>query len=207
MHRTRVASDLAILRRVDARIAADDDLGAVTELLTGAFEADPVWGWAMPDRAALETWWRFIIRSSLRRHDWVWVLGDFAAVAMWIPPGLPELTAEEDAEVEPMIGELVGERAPEVMQLLERFEAARPEAPHYYLSLLGTDPARRGNGYGMALLDATLEMIDADGAPAYLESSNPANDARYERRGFRRIGAFDRPDGAHTVARMWRDPA
>jgi GNAT superfamily N-acetyltransferase len=192
---------------MDARVAAERDLEAITQVLTGAFETDPVWGWAMPDRADLEAWWRFNIRSALR-HDWVWVLGDFAAVAMWIPPGVSELTAEEEAEVEPMIHELVGLRAPEVMELLERFEAAQPEMPaHYYLSLLGTDPARRGNGYGMALLELTLEMIDAEGMPAYLESSNPDNDPRYERRGFRRIGDFDRPDGAHTVARMWRDAA
>jgi GNAT superfamily N-acetyltransferase len=94
------------------------------------------------------------------------------------------------------------------MKLLELFEAARPASPpHYYLSLLGSDPARRGNGYGMALLDHTLAQIDAEGMPAYLESSNPDNDARYERRGFRRFGEFKRPDGGHTVAKMWREPA
>jgi hypothetical protein len=137
------------------RVATDGDLDAVTELLTGAFETDPVWGWAMPDRADLEAWWRFNIRSALR-HSWVWVLGDFAAVAMWIPPGASELNAEEEAEVEPMIYGLVGSRAPEVMELLERFEKAQPPSPpHYYLSLLGTDPARRGNGYGMALWTRT----------------------------------------------------
>jgi hypothetical protein len=41
--------------------------------------------------------------------------------------------------------------------------------------------------------------------PAYLESSNPDNDARYESRGFRRVGEFTRPDEGATVARMWRD--
>jgi GNAT superfamily N-acetyltransferase len=190
---------------VDARVATDSDLDSITELLTGAFETDPVWGWAMPDRADLEAWWRFNVRSALR-HDWVCVLGDFAAVAMWIPPGEAELSAGEEAEVEPMINGLVGSRAPEVIELLERFEAARPEAPpHYYLSLLGTDPARRGNGYGMALLDANLALIDTECMPAYLESSNPVNDARYEARGFRRIGEFTRPDEGHTVVRMWRD--
>jgi hypothetical protein len=50
------------------------------------------------------------------------------------------------------------------------------------------------------------ERASAEGMPAYLESSNPANDARYERIGFRKIGAFATPDGAHTVATMWREP-
>jgi hypothetical protein len=74
---------------VDTRIATDSDLDGATELLTDAFATDPVWAWALPDRVGLEAWWRFNIRSALR-HSWVWVLEDFAAVAMWIPPGAPQ---------------------------------------------------------------------------------------------------------------------
>jgi GNAT superfamily N-acetyltransferase len=190
---------------VDVRIATESDLGAATDVLTSAFESDPLWGWAFPERAHLEAWWRFLIRSALP-HRWVWVLGDFAAVSVWIPPGASELTAEEEAKVEPMIRELAGPRASDVMELLGRFESTHPDGPpHYYLSLLGSDPARRGGGHGMALLDANLATIDGEGMPAYLESSNPVNDARYEGRGFHRVGEFARPDEGATVARMWRD--
>jgi GNAT superfamily N-acetyltransferase len=190
---------------VEARVATDADLEPATELLTAAFAADPVWGWAFPDRSDLEAWWRFSIRSALR-FPWVRVLGDFAAVAIWIPPGESELTAQEEAEVEPMIRDLAGPRAEQLLELLERFESSHPDRPpHYYLSLLGTDPARRGHGHGMALLEQCLAAIDAEGMPAYLESSNPANDPRYERRGFRRVGEFNRPDEELTVATMWRD--
>jgi GNAT superfamily N-acetyltransferase len=191
---------------MEVRVATERDLDAVTGLLTAAFAGDPVWGWAFPSRADLETWWRFNIRSALR-FPWVWILGDFAAVSMWIPPGESELTAGEEAQVEPMIEDLVGSRAPQVIELLGRFESSHPaEPPHYYLSLLGTDPAHRGHGHGMALLEQNLATIDAEGMPAYLESSNPANDPRYERLGFRRVGEFTRPDGQLTVATMWRDP-
>jgi hypothetical protein len=41
--------------------------------------------------------------------------------------------------------------------------------------------------------------------PAYLESSSPDNDKRYERVGFRRVGEFYTPDASRTVATMWRD--
>lgn len=190
---------------MQARVATEADLEPATELLTAAFATDPVWGWAFPNRSDLEAWWRFSIRSALR-FPWVRVLGDFAAVAMWIPPGESELTAEEEAQVEPMIRDLAGPRAAQLLELLERFESSHPDGPpHYYLSLLGTDPARRGNGYGMALLEQNLAAIDIEEMPAYLESSNPANDPRYERRGFRRIGEFNRPDEELTVATMWRD--
>jgi predicted GNAT family acetyltransferase len=78
--------------------------------------------------------------------------------------------------------------------------------PHYYLSLLGTHDDHRGKGTGMALLRENLARIDAEGAPAYLESTNPANLARYESVGFVRLGEFAAPEGGPTVTTMWRDP-
>lgn len=92
------------------------------------------------------------------------------------------------------------------MELLERFDASRPTGErHYYLSLLGTHPDYRGQGLGMALLAENLAKIDEEATAAYLESSNPDNDKRYERLGFRRVGEFSTPDGSRTVATMWRE--
>ncbi|MGZ6342745.1 MAG: GNAT family N-acetyltransferase, partial [Candidatus Limnocylindrales bacterium] len=72
--------------------------------------------------------------------------------------------------------------------------------------LLGTHPAHRGRGIGMELLQHNLGRIDAFGAPAYLESSNPANDHRYERLGFKRRGQFTLPEQGPVVTTMWRAP-
>jgi GNAT superfamily N-acetyltransferase len=182
------------------------DLDGVTETLWAAFCDDPIWSWAFPDPANLEVWWRFCIRSALR-YPWVWVSGDYAAASVWIPPDGIELTDEEEKRVEPLLDELIGARAPEVLELIERFDASHPRGrPHYYLSLLGTHPEHRGQGLGTRLLAENLAMIDAEGLPAYLESSNPSNDARYERLGFVKAGEFSTPDGTRTVSTMWRDP-
>jgi GNAT superfamily N-acetyltransferase len=187
------------------RLAEAGDLDGVTATLALAFEGDPLWRWAFPEPGTLEPFWRFFVASALRRRC-VWVSGDFAAAAIWIPPGESELTEDEEEQVEPLIRELIGERTPDVMALIDRFEEAHPAAPpHYYLSLLGTHPDRRGEGLGMGLLAGTLACIDDERAPAYLESSNPANDARYEGAGFRKVGEFSTPDGEHTVATMWRE--
>jgi GNAT superfamily N-acetyltransferase len=132
---------------------------------------------------------------------------DGGAAAMWIPAGVPELTAEDEAKVEPLLRELVGPHADDVLTLLERFEANHPhDRPHHYLSLLGTHPDHRGQGKGMALLAESLAQLDALGMPAYLESSNRANDRRYERAGFELIGEFAAPGGP-TLGSMWREPA
>lgn len=190
---------------MNARVATLADLDGVTETLWQAFRDDPLWRWSFPDHETLESWWRLFVESALR-YPWVWVLGDYAAASVWIPPNGTELTAEEEERVEPLLGGLVGARSPEVMELLDRFDASHPRSePHYYLSLLGTHPRYRGRGLGMELLTQNLEEIDAEGAATYLESSNPANDRRYERLGFTRRGEFSTPDGKHTVATMWRN--
>jgi GNAT superfamily N-acetyltransferase len=129
-----------------------------------------------------------------------------AAAAVWIPPGGTEIAEADEARVEPLLEELVGARAAEILELLERFEAAHPrDEPHYYLSLLGTHPAHAGRGLGMALLAESLQRIDSEGAPAYLESSNPANNHRYERHGFAKIGEFYPPTSDVPVTAMWRE--
>jgi len=116
------------------------------------------------------------------------------------------MAAEDEHEVEPLLRELVGARAPDVLDLLDRFDTAHPDGPlHYYLSLLGTHPDHAGKGIGMALLASNLERIDAERMPAYLESSNPGNNHCYERLGFVSTGEFF-PPGSHVpVTTMWRE--
>jgi GNAT superfamily N-acetyltransferase len=189
-----------------ARIATQQDLDGLTDTLTLAFAQDPLWSWAFPESEQLAIWWRFLIGSALR-YPCTWTLDGYAAVAVWIPPSGVELSADEEARVEPLLGDLAGARAGEILELLARFESSHPEGPpHHYLSLLGVHPDHRGRGIGMGLLADNLVDIDAAGMPAYLESSNSANDRRYERLGFGKVGSFSTPDGAVTVSTMWREP-
>ena len=190
----------------EVRLAREADLDRVIDTLWLAFGEDPLWHWVFPEHAKLEPWWRLLIGSAMR-HGWVWVLGDFASASVWIPPGRDELTREEEDGLHGLFDGLLGTRAEDAMKLLERFDASHPrDTPHYYLSILGTHPAHRGQGLGMSLLAHNLRLIDEEGMPAYLESTNPANDRRYEGVGFERVGEFYTPDGQHTVSTMWRGP-
>ncbi len=190
---------------MDVRFATGSDLDGIAETLASAFESDPLWGWAFPERSDLQAWWKFFAGSALR-YPWTFIADDFVSVAVWIPPGGIELTEAEEAEMGPRLTGLIGSRADDVTRLVEAFVKNHPtERPHYYLSLLGTHASERGKGIGMALLAENLARIDFERAPAYLESSNPSNNARYERHGFNRIGGFDRPDGGARVSTMWRD--
>ena len=192
------------------RLVSDAEAGQVTELFTLAFRDDPTWSWAFPDPekriAHHRIWWGLCMHSAVP-YGCVWMTEDGGAASLWIPPNTPELSAQDKARVEPMLRELVGAHADDVLILLDRFDTNHPRhTPHYYLSLLGTHPDHRGHGKGITLLAANLAQIDAQGIPAYLESSNRANDERYERLGFAQVGEFAAPAGGPTVACMWRDP-
>jgi predicted GNAT family N-acyltransferase len=192
------------------RKVTEADAEQVTELFALAFYDDPTWGWAFPDpERRLEQhreWWSLYVRSALP-HGASWMTADGGAAALWTPPGEPELSEADEAKVEPLLRKLVGEHADDVLTLLDRFEATHPHEPHYFLGLLATHPDHGGRGKGMGLLAANLEQIDEQGMPAYLESSNRANDHRYERHGFALVGEFAAPGGGPTVGRMWRDAA
>ena len=96
-------------------------------------------------------------------------------------------------------------RADALFELWDRFESTHPQnEPHYYLSLLATHPRARGRSIGQTLLREDLSRFDEIGVPTFLESSNPDNDHRYERAGFRRIGEFLTVLDDAPVGQFWR---
>jgi GNAT superfamily N-acetyltransferase len=192
------------------RLATRDDLPALTAVMTTAFATDPVWGpYSFPDdatRIELSTrFWEAQLRAELRL-GWTHVTPGCEAAAVWVPPGESELTSEQEREVVELIHQLVGERqAAVILDAFERLEAEHPHDPHFYLSLLGTHADHRGRGLGMGLLAASLELVDREGMPAYLESTNNDNDRRYARLGFEPAGMIELPNG-HRITTMWREP-
>lgn len=191
------------------RLATAADAAAIAATLSAAFDADPLWSWAFPDDdrrpAQYEAFFGLFIESAIP-NGWVWTTDQATAVAVWTPPGKSELSDEAQARVEPFLTAELGAHAKSVLQVFDSFESACPDGvDFYYLSLLGTHPDHRGRGLGMELLGANLTQIDAEGIPAYLESSNPANNARYERLGFQPRATFSTPDDQHTVTTMWRE--
>jgi hypothetical protein len=197
-------------------LAGEQDVDDVVSTLALAFADDPLWGrWALPgmkDRvAALTRHWRPFVRAGLA-YDGVVLSPGRQAVAIWIPPGVAELDELEEAALTSATEDSFGPAAPLLFELYDRFAQARPKAPeHWCLSLLGTRSAYRGQGWGMRLVTDFLTKVDAENMPAYLESTNPANLARYGRAGFTAIGTFSAPDrpgvATPTVTTMWRPAA
>lgn len=185
------------------------DAERVTEIIARAFHTDPVWSCVFPNDALRHAHYQVFMRLSVdgaMRYNTVWLSPGDEAAAVWLPPGGDELTPDDAAAFSSIVVDLLGPGAGRLVETVERFERARPAEPHYYLSLLATDPQHRGHGLGIGLLEATLAIVDAAGLPAYLESTNPVNSDRYQRLGFVEFGSFAVPDDGPTVTKMWREP-
>jgi GNAT superfamily N-acetyltransferase len=181
------------------------------EILVGAFHDDPTWAYAFPDvatRREHHRWMWSMFIDGATAYPWVWLTQDEASVAVWLPPGCSDLSPEQELEFVAGLRERLGEGADRVLRAFELFDEHHPhDEPHYYLSLLGTDPAHRGKGSGLGLLADNLFVTDRLGSPCYLEASNPGNVALYARHGFVVRDHFEPFVGGPTVATMWRDPA
>jgi GNAT superfamily N-acetyltransferase len=189
-----------------ARVAGEADLETVTEIIARSFAEDPVWGMAYPlelgdeGRRAI---WRLEVGAAIRL-GWTWLSADGEAAAAWIPPGTSTFSPSEMLAYLAFLSGSLGSGYDRVAALHARFEAAEPRDPHFYLSLLGTHPDHRGIGHGMRLLADNLARIDAEGMPAYLESTNPANNVRYQGVGFEVTGGFEGYAPGSVITTMWR---
>jgi ribosomal protein S18 acetylase RimI-like enzyme len=194
---------------MEVRPVTREDVAAATETIALAFRDDPVWAVALEviDGAEdfLIPFWRFYVEGA-RRYASVYSSESAGTVSVWIPPGGTELSEDQEVAIRELAGAVLSSaRATALFELWDRFDENHPgDEPHAYLSLLATRPSQAGHGYGQAHLAADLARWDAAGIPTYLESSNPANNHRYERQGYAKVGQFETVLNRAIVSTMWR---
>jgi ribosomal protein S18 acetylase RimI-like enzyme len=187
------------------------DAPRLAQALASAFQDDPVIAWIFPDeqrrRAVLPAFMEFRLRKLAFPHDEVWMTAGGDAAAVWLPPpGRWQLSHPQRLRLLPALVRFLGLRTASVLAGLERMEARHPHGPsHWYLFILGTEQTAQGQGLGSALLAQVLARLDADGMPAYLESSNERNLAWYGRHGFAITSEVAIPGGPR-IWPMWREP-
>jgi ribosomal protein S18 acetylase RimI-like enzyme len=156
--------------------------------LVSAFANDPVERWLWPDDEAYAAHFPGFVTAlggKAFEAQTAWHLGEFAAVALWIAPGI-----EPDGDlIVSVISETVSaDKHDDTFAALEEMDATHPKYPHWYLPWFGVDGARQGHGLGSQLMTQCLAVVDASHLPAYLETPNPRNISFYERHGFEVTG-------------------
>ena len=170
------------------KTATSADKAAAVDTVVLAFAADPIARWCWPDaHQYLTAMPRFTVAfgGGAFVHGSAHCTEDLAAAALWLPPSV-----QPDDQ---MLGQIVEETSSpairsDLFEMLEQMGKFHPHEPHWYLPLIGVDPAHQGRGYGSALLTHALRQCDRDQLPAYLESTNPRNTPLYQRHGFKVIG-------------------
>jgi len=186
-----------------------DDCPAVSRAMARAFFDDPLQTWALPDSTTrlsiLEQVFELLSRYSSVPRDASYTDETLACAAFWVPPGPFELDHAAAEALAPML-DLLGDANERFRAAEDVMRAHRPAEPHFYLQGLGTDPPRQGEGLASTAMQPVLTRCDADGIPAYLESTKERNVGFYERHGFTVINSVDIPLGGPALWMMWRAP-
>ncbi len=153
--------------------------------MTMAFCADPFVRWLLPDGLNYikdsESYPGVAYKSSFDNGT-AFVTEDLGGAALWLAPGdHGDAGSPPDAAIDLRDPDVVDDCA----ELKKRADAFRPIEPHWYLAMIAVDPAKRGRGYGAALMAHTLKICDQDQVPSYLESTNAANLSFYKRAGYK----------------------
>ncbi|KUM78425.1 GNAT family N-acetyltransferase [Streptomyces curacoi] len=184
-----------------------DDAPLISRTLARAFDDDPMMRWFFPDDASREaSLGRYFSTIFTRQyvHHGVCERTE-AAAAFWVPPEA-QAKAVPDAETVQELQNILGDRAALFRDAVETAAQHTPQEPHWYLALIGADPAAQGQGHGAALLRSGLAKADAAGLPTCLESSKPSNLPFYEHFGFTVREELRLPGDGPALWAMWRRP-
>lgn len=190
------------------RAATPEDVPAVRTLLARAFADDPMMRWMFPaprfpDAAAraeaLAAYLGLHVERYLTALTGGLVVeraGAITAAALWRRPDEDLATPAVLPTSSGLLTALIGpEHAATVAAGFAAERAVRPTGPHAYLHYLAVDADHRGQGDARRLVDAGLARASADGLPALVETTNPANVPLYEHLGFAVAASVPLGDG------------
>jgi GNAT superfamily N-acetyltransferase len=206
------------------------DIPAASDALARGFDQEPGKLALVPDptvrRAVIEMSASIRLREAARRgtaHAAV-VEGEPAAVAVWVPPGVRELSVGGGVRfagrvlgslrtLAPGVPNVVSVMRKDVRGMIGLVRSRRravteaSEGPTWNLVLIATVPEHRGKGLARALLEHRLRRFDEDGVAAWLETTDPVNVAIYERFGFETGAHLEGPSWLPGLWVMRRAPA
>lgn len=173
--------------------------------MVAAFSTDPVARWANPDSDLYYKYFPHLVEAfcgAAFEQGTAFATESGLGVALWLAPG-----AHPDEEE---MGRIMQFSVPqslqqEVLTFASLQSAKHPAEPHWYLPLIGVEPAGQGMGIGSALMAHALQICDDQGLPAYLEATSEDSLRLYERHGFETVGAIQF-GSSPTMWPMRREP-
>lgn len=184
-------------------LTAEQREAAIDTVFLG-FSGDPFMRWFWP-RATTYCGARHIIdllAGDAATLGTGYQVADFGGAAMWLPPGYK---LDEQPVMAAFQQTLHPNTLPTALQVFAALDEYHPKDDCWYLTMIAVDPARQGQGLGSVLMKEAVARCDADGLPAFLESSNPQNISLYQRHGFEIMGTIQIGDSP-VITPMIRQP-
>lgn len=174
---------------MEIRTLHPDAVDSAATVIARAFHDDALTVHLFPDegeRSRLAP----LMFDALVRYDCLFgqvdCLDGFSAVATWVRPGDTAETPERLAAAgfDDLPDEMPLERLDSFFAAVAPLHEQVISELHWYLRLIGVDPAQQGRGLGSVLLDHGLQRARAERMPCYLETFAERNIPFYLRHGF-----------------------
>ena len=180
----------------------------IARVLGRAFYQDPLFTYFFPDdqrrQALSHHTFRFLALHAHHRGEICTTPGSVDGAAVWLPSQALHRSVLDMVRFGalPMLrqGPAAVKRQLDAGDAMQKVHDALMQKPHAYLLLLGIDPQKQGQGLATRLLQPTLERLDREGQPAYLDTHNPDNVSLYRRFGFEVVHEAVMPG---TAVRHW----
>src|SRR4030095_13698753 len=137
--------------RPTTRILPHRETNAIATL-TLAFAADPANRWCWPAPAAFLAGFPGFARALGGRafaNESGFEVGEGAGVALWLPPGVEP----DEAELIDVVQRTVhASRQSELFEVIQQMSQHHPQAPHWYLPIVGVEPLHQSRGLRATVL-------------------------------------------------------
>lgn len=192
----------------------ESQIDVAAGVLANAFQDDPLSIYMLPDPAErakkLPIHFRPIVRYGMLFGE-VLTTPLMEGVAVWTAPDLWEVTPERAVQagfdqLPSLIGDEPLNRFNQANDNISTLHVRDVPRDHWYLMVIGIDPAKQGRGIGRALIEAILKRADEDGLPCYLETCVHANATFYARLGFQQLINAEEPSSQLPFWTFLYDP-
>lgn len=186
-------------------------LDRLASALQRIFDQDPHFNWLIRQDArraeALRRLFRLLLGNIPAARGELWVRGENDALLIGFPPGTGRLPLRRQwAFLRAYLPVSGWKDLARRVWGIQKMAWHRPHEPHYYVQVIGVDPAHQGTGLGRALLSQLVSRCDGCGWPLYLETANPRNLGFYEKLGFALNRRYGLPGGLELFG-LWRKAA
>jgi len=160
-------------------------------------------------RAIADTFASILLSVSLKYGEVYAYSEKLEGVAAWLPPGKATFGGWQIIRSVPLsilfrFGRQGASRMWAYGRYVDNLHRKLVPYPHWFLQIIGVDPAYHGQGFSSRLVRPVLQRIDRERMPCFLDTSNEKNVTIYRRFGFELVSEDKIPGTELTSFAMLR---